>query len=120
MRCARRRCRCDEPREPGRRGKEPASTGGGEAATGWPPAARSCPLRLTRRRAAIAAADIGRSRGRHHTRAAVLRESLRYFIARESARVQRTRHYEAIAAISRVESWDPITNCLAGREASPP
>jgi metal-responsive CopG/Arc/MetJ family transcriptional regulator len=54
------------------------------------------------------------------TRAAVLREALRYFIARESVRIQRTRHYAIIGLISRSERWDPVSDYLAGREVQPP
>jgi metal-responsive CopG/Arc/MetJ family transcriptional regulator len=54
------------------------------------------------------------------TRAGVLRESLRYFIAREADRVQRTRHYAVIATIARAERWDPISDYLAGKELQAP
>jgi hypothetical protein len=54
------------------------------------------------------------------SRAAVLREALLYFIARESVRVERTRHYAVIGMIARAERWDPITDYLAGRTPAPP
>jgi metal-responsive CopG/Arc/MetJ family transcriptional regulator len=54
------------------------------------------------------------------SRAAVLREALRYLSARESVRVERTRHYARIGLIARAERFDPISDYLAGREISPP
>lgn len=52
--------------------------------------------------------------------AAVLREALSYYSARESVRIQRTRHYACIALALRSERWDPISDYLAGRPISPP
>jgi hypothetical protein len=46
-------------------------------------------------------------------RPAVLRESLRYFAARESERVQRTKRYALIAEVARAERWDPVSDYLA-------
>jgi predicted transcriptional regulator len=54
------------------------------------------------------------------TRAAVLRESLRYFTARESVRIERTARYAAIQLAARAERWDPISDYLAGRQVNPP
>jgi hypothetical protein len=54
------------------------------------------------------------------SRAAVLREALRYFSARESDRIARTRHYAVIGLIARAERWDPITDYLLGRQVNPP
>ena len=54
------------------------------------------------------------------SRAAVLREALRYFSARESVRIARTRHYAIIGLLARAERWDPISDYLAGRAVSPP
>jgi hypothetical protein len=54
------------------------------------------------------------------TRAAVLREALRYFTARESGRIERTRHYAVVALVARAERWDPITDYLLGKQVSAP
>jgi len=50
----------------------------------------------------------------------VLREALRYFAARESARVSRTRHYRAIAVAAQAERSDPIGDYLAGKPLPEP
>jgi hypothetical protein len=54
------------------------------------------------------------------SRAAVLREALRYFSARESTRIARTRHYKVIGLRARAERFDPITDYLAGKQVDPP
>lgn len=54
------------------------------------------------------------------SRAAVLRDALRYLCARETVRVQRTHHYRVIGLLARAERFDPISDYLAGREISPP
>jgi hypothetical protein len=52
------------------------------------------------------------------SRAAVLREALRYLAARETVRVARSRHYALIGELSRAERFDPIGDFLAGRHSS--
>ena len=50
----------------------------------------------------------------------VIREALRWFSARESARVQRTKRYRAIQLAARAEAFDPISDYLAGVEVVAP
>jgi hypothetical protein len=54
------------------------------------------------------------------SRAAVLREALSWYSARESARVSRTRYYQAIALAARASEWDPISDYIAGKQITPP
>jgi predicted transcriptional regulator len=54
------------------------------------------------------------------SRAAILREALSWYSARESARVSRTRYYKAIGLAARASKWDPISDYLAGKEVMPP
>jgi predicted transcriptional regulator len=54
------------------------------------------------------------------SRAAILREALSWYSARESARVSRTRYYTAIALAARASKWDPISDYLAGKKITPP
>lgn len=54
------------------------------------------------------------------SRAAVLREALSWYSAREAGRVTRTRYYAAIQLAARASKWDPITDYLNGKEVTPP
>jgi Arc/MetJ-type ribon-helix-helix transcriptional regulator len=54
------------------------------------------------------------------SRSDVLRLALSYLSARESARIARTRHYDAVALAARAQRWDPISDFLAGRPITPP
>lgn len=47
------------------------------------------------------------------TRAAVVREAIRYFAARETVRVARTERYRMIGIIAQAERFDPIGDYLA-------
>ena len=50
----------------------------------------------------------------------ILREALRWYSARESDRVSRTKRYQAIALAARAEAWDPVSDHLAGLEVVAP
>ena len=47
------------------------------------------------------------------TRGQVVRAALVYFVAKESSRARRTRHYAVVQAIARAEQWDPISDYLS-------
>jgi Arc/MetJ-type ribon-helix-helix transcriptional regulator len=74
---------------------------------------RTITVRLPPRLAAWldAVADV-----RKTTRSEVVRESIAWLAARESAQVARTRHYAVIALISRQERWNPVEDFLRDAE----
>ena len=52
---------------------------------------------------------------RQTNRSEVIREAITWLAARESTRVERTRHYRVIQLIARQEAWKPVDDYL--REA---
>lgn len=77
-----------------------------------PPA---CGQRLTVRLTPVQAAwvdAIADTRGT--SRSAVVRDALTGLAARETVRVQRTRHYRLIGLLARQEHWNPVDEYLHG------
>jgi Arc/MetJ-type ribon-helix-helix transcriptional regulator len=54
------------------------------------------------------------------TRSGVMRESLRYLVARETVRLERTERYRAVQLAARAARWDPISDYINGRPSPPP
>ncbi|HME04265.1 MAG TPA: hypothetical protein VKG38_14685 [Solirubrobacteraceae bacterium] len=53
---------------------------------------------------------------RGQSRAEIVRQAIRWYCVRETARIERTRHYALIGYLAKQEAWNPVDDHLAAVE----